>query len=78
MNKCISMAKCGETLFGEEWACKNSVRLSMYDHPIETIEYIWVNIWCMLDWVLSQKYRNTFSLHTIDQLVRRSCCGWQE
>ena len=28
------------------------------------------NIWCMLDWILSQKCRNTISLHTVDQLVR--------
>ena len=25
-------------------ACKNPVRLSMYDDPMETVEYMWVNI----------------------------------
>ena len=24
----------------------------MYDGPMETLEYIWVNIWCMLDWIV--------------------------
>ena len=32
-------------------------------------EYIWLNIWCMLDWVLSQNCRNTLLLQTTDQLV---------
>ena len=25
----------------------------MYDGPVETIEYMWANIWCMLDWTVS-------------------------
>ena len=34
-------------------ACKNPVRLSMYDdHHMETVEYMWVNIWCTLDWIV--------------------------
>ena len=28
----------------------------MCDGPIETVKYILVNIWCMLDWILSQKH----------------------
>ena len=24
----------------------------MYDGPLETVEYMWVNIRCMLDWLL--------------------------
>ena len=24
----------------------------MYDDPMETVEYIWVNIWCMLHLVV--------------------------
>ena len=28
--------------------------------PIDTDEYIWVNIWCMLDWIWSENCRNTF------------------
>ena len=23
----------------------------MYDGPMETVKYRWVNIWCMLDWI---------------------------
>ena len=26
--------------------------LFMYDGPKETVEYMWVNTWCMLDWVV--------------------------
>ena len=33
--------------------CKNPVRLSMYDDPMGTVEYMWVNIRCMLeDWIV--------------------------
>ena len=32
--------------------CKNPVRLSMYDGPVETVEYMWMNIPCMLDWII--------------------------
>ena len=28
---------------------ENPMGLSMYAGSIETVEYIWVNIWCMLD-----------------------------
>ena len=24
----------------------------MYDGPKETVEYMWVNIWCIIDWVV--------------------------
>ena len=51
-------------------ACENPVGLSIYDVPIETVEYIWVNIWCIIDWISSQNCRNTFPLHAVDQLVR--------
>ena len=37
----------------------------MYDGSIETVEYFWVNVSCMLDLVT-----NTLLLHTVDQLVR--------
>ena len=30
-------------------ACENPMELSMYEGPMETVEYIWVNIWYMLD-----------------------------
>ena len=64
-----STVKYVERLF-EGAACENSVGLSLYGDPIETVEYIWVNIRCMFDWILSQNYRNKLPLNTVDQLVR--------
>ena len=47
-----------------EGTCENPVRLSMYDVAMEAVDYMWVNIWCMLHakldrWILSQSCRNT-------------------
>ena len=42
----------------------NSVGLSMCDCPIETLKYIWANIRCILDWILSQNSWNILPLHT--------------
>ena len=40
---------------GRGGACENSMGLSMYDGPIiETVKYILVNVWCMLDWIVTQ------------------------
>ena len=44
--------------------CENPVRLSMYNGAMEAVDYMWVNIWCMLHakldcWILSQSCRNT-------------------
>ena len=50
----------------------NYVGLSMCDGPIETVKYIWVNTWCILDWILPQDCRNTLPLHRTDQL-REEC-----
>ena len=36
----------------------------------QTVEYFWVNIWCI--WIWSQNCRNTLLLHTVDQLVRKA------
>ena len=46
--------------YGEMWgiavwrggACENPVRLSRYGGPMEAVKYMWVNIWCMLDWIV--------------------------
>ena len=66
-------------LFGSRFKCRkmgwpshrkknffknDSVGLSMLDCLIETVKYIWVNISCMLDWILSQNCRNTLPLHS--------------
>ena len=48
----------------------NSAGLSMCDCPIETVKYIWVNIWCMLDWISSQNCRNALPLHTVVEQLR--------
>ena len=57
--------KCGESPFEWRGACENPAELFMYDDPMKTVEYIWVNIWCMLDWILSKNCRNTPSLHRV-------------
>ena len=46
----------------------NSVELSLTDGLIETVKYLWVNIWCTLDWIFSQNCRNSLPLHIFDQL----------
>ena len=48
----------------KEWACEIPVGFPMCP-SIETVKYIWVNIWCMLDWILSQNCKNTLSLHVL-------------
>ena len=53
--------KFGKTLFGGG--------IGQYDGPMETIEYIWLNICSMLNWISSQNCINTLPLHKVDQLV---------
>ena len=47
-----SIVKCGKTLL-EGRGLQKPVGLSLYDGPIKTVRYIWVNIWCMLGWILT-------------------------
>ena len=42
----------------------------MHNNPMKIVEYIWVNIWWMLDCISSHNCRNTLHLYTVDQLVR--------
>ena len=56
----------GNTVWGrgDEGTCQNPVRLSIYDGAMEAVDYIWVNIWCMLQakldcWISSQGSKNT-------------------
>ena len=47
-----SRVKCREALLewsGEGGACEDLVGLSMCDGLIETVKYIWLNIWLMHD-----------------------------
>ena len=30
----------------------------MNDGAIETVEYMWVDIWCMLDWIIGLCHKN--------------------
>ena len=31
---------------------ENPMRFSLNDGPMETVEYMWINIWYMLDWII--------------------------
>ena len=53
--------KFGEALFGGG--------IGLCDGPMETIEYIWLNICSMLNWISSQNCINTLPLHKVDQRV---------
>ena len=33
-------------------SCENPVGLSKNDGPMEAVEYIWMNTWCMLNWIV--------------------------
>ena len=53
-----------ETLFEGEGHLK-ILWDSMYDDPMETVEYMWVNIWCMLDWTIGFCHK-TAEIHFLD------------
>ena len=58
------MVKCEKRPIEGE-VCEIPVRPPMNDGAMETVECLWVDIWCMLDWVigLSQDGRNAFLWH---------------
>ena len=69
------MVKRGETLLGGlkgDEVCGNSVGLSMYDGPTQTVDYIWANIWCMLNLILSWNCGNKSPMHNVDELLRNA------
>ena len=43
----------------KEGVCEILVMLFMIDGAIETMEYIWVGIWCMLDWIIGLCHKTT-------------------
>ena len=50
-----STVKWGKTPLEAGWCgdlCENPVRFSLNDGPTETVEYMWLNICCMLDWII--------------------------
>ena len=42
--------------------CENPLRSSLIDGPMETVEYKWINIWCMLDWII-RFYQKTAEIY---------------
>ena len=53
----------GNTVRGRR-VCEIHVRLPMNDGAMETVEYIWVDIWCTLDWIIGL-CRMTAEIHFI-------------
>ena len=41
----------GKTVRGRG-VCEIPVRLPMNDGAMETVECMWVDIWCMMDWII--------------------------
>ena len=37
----------------------------MNDGAMKTVESMWVDIWCMLDWIVAQHCRNAFPWHEL-------------
>ena len=37
----------------------------MNEYPVETVEYMWVDIWCMLDWIIGLCHK-TAEMHFPD------------
>ena len=42
--------------------CEITVRLPMNNGAMETVEYMWVDIWCRLDWIIGLCYK-TAEIH---------------
>ena len=45
------MIKCEERP-SEGEVCEIPVRPPMNDGAMETVEYVWVDIWCMMNWII--------------------------
>ena len=91
-----STVKWGKTLLeqgggggggGGGGVCENPVRFSLNDGPMEIVECMYVNILCMLDWIIGFCHKtaainflgitcSTFSLFTF-QLENNSLCTCQ-
>ena len=52
------MVKCEKRPIEGE-VCEIPVRPPMNDGPMETVESLWVDIWCMLDWVAGLCHKTT-------------------
>ena len=60
------MVRCGKRPFAVRGSgvCEIPVRLPMNDGAMKTVECMWVDIWCMLDWIigLCQRLQKCVSL----------------
>ena len=76
---CVCVCVCGRGSWdgGGEGLHEDPVRFSLNDSPTETAECMWVNIWCMPDWIIGFCCKtagihflgiscSTFSLFTFD------------
>ena len=59
--KCRNMGWPSHQKQKKNFFINNAVGLSMGDYPIETVKYIWVKIWCILNWILSQNCITSFA-----------------
>ena len=48
------MLRCGERPLEVRGSrvCETRLRLPMKDGAMKTVECMWVDIWCMLDWII--------------------------
>ena len=73
-----SILKCGETPIecrggaAEVDLCK-SCGVCMCDGTAETVKYLWVNTWCMLDWNLPYKAVEIHYLCIYRWLTSKEC-----
>ena len=60
----------------DEGICKNLVRISMYDYPMETAEYVCVNICCMLDWIIGFCHKTAEIHFLVISCFNSECAKW--
>ena len=59
--------------------CAISVRISMNNGTMETVEYTWVDLWCMLDWIIGLCHKtvevhfSAISCSTGEAKIRTPC-----
>ena len=51
--------------------CENPVRFFLNDGPLKTVDYMWVNICCMLDWIIRFCHK-TSDMHLLGIMSKRS------
>ena len=56
--------------------CENLVGLFMYHSPMENVEYIWVNIWCMLDWIVGFCHKTEEIHFKYNWSTSEECTRW--